>query len=75
MGKCVKNTQIIKIKLRKEGMYGTDYYILERMHTCNVCPCTFPKVRTVTDSLMEVQKFISALTECTGDTDYSCITR
>ena len=29
----------------------------------------------VTDILMEVQNFISALTECTGDRHYKCITR
>ena len=52
-----------------------DKYIYTNITTCNVCPCTDPKVWTVTDLLMEGWKFVSALTECTGDRHFTCITR
>ena len=42
------------------------------------CPCTHPHDEklewTRTDKLTEVRNFISALTECTGDGAFICIT-
>ena len=42
------------------------------------CPCTHPHDEklewTRTDKLTEVRNFTSALTECTGDGAYICIT-
>ena len=51
------------------------YIHAKAISNCNVCPCTNPILWTVTDLLMEVWNFISALTECTGDRHFNCITR